>query len=568
MQNEHRKAYSYIRFSTPDQARGDSYRRQMEAAKRYCDLNGLKWADTSEYLFFDEGRSAFKGQHLGDKGELARFLSYIEEGIIVPGSVLIVENLDRLSRERPSEALPRFLDILKRGVDIYTSMDGKLYTQDVQDFDLLFSIVHMSRAHSESLVKGERVSKAWQQKQANARLSKKPLGKACPYWLSLDDTSYKVIPERIAIIQKIFELAINGHGHRAIAKILNQEGIPAFGSINRNEKSLWSNSSAGKILSNRALLGEYQPTNLVDGQRREVGEPIQDFYPVVISEDKFYQAQAARNIRKVSKATKPTENCNVWQGVAKCIFCGGSMHLVNKGRPPKGGKYLRCYNAAKGVCKGKLITLAQSENVFIEILAKVDSLSLVQGSQSKIKKEISVLDAKLVGVKARLEELQRQMISLEYDIPQMALVAMAKLEGQAKEIADRKNELQRQAQREKIINKRDFISRLDMVTYEARVRANYLLKALDITVDIGKFDSFISYSVNSKKTLNFIITQHGEAIDFIPLGKEAMDTIYKQGDGAAHSAIFDEMNRKLPELGKTLERHPAFLMALDALSNP
>lgn len=35
-------AYSYIRFSTPDQLEGDSQRRQLELSLNYCEKNGLK----------------------------------------------------------------------------------------------------------------------------------------------------------------------------------------------------------------------------------------------------------------------------------------------------------------------------------------------------------------------------------------------------------------------------------------------------------------------------------------------------------------------------------------------
>ena len=567
MQDEPRKAYSYIRFSTPDQARGDSYRRQTEAAKQYCEQKGLRWANTSEYLFFDRGRSAFKGKHLEDNGELARFLSYIEDGTVAPGSVLIVENLDRLSRERPTEALTRFLSILRKGVDIYTSMDGKLYTRDVEDYDLLFSIVHMSRAHSESLVKGQRVSKSWQNKQNNARTNKTPLGGACPYWLSFDNNTYNPIPGRVEVVQRIFKLAIDGHGHRAIAKILNHELVPVFGSANRNKSGLWGSSSTGKLLANRALLGEYQPTNIINGERKVVGDPVLEFYPAIITEDQFYQAQAARTTRKVSKATRSTENCNVWQGIAKCYLCGAAMHLVNKGAPPRGGKYLRCYNSAKGVCKTKLIPLALSEKIFIEILAKVNSLSLVQDSHSKINKELSVLDARYEEVKSRLAELERQMISLDYDIPKMAMAAMSKLENQAKEIADSRSELKRQAQRDKIINKKDFFSKLDMVSFEARSRANYLLKALNIKVTIGKIDEIFCYGVLADGSLKFLVTQSGDGVDFIPLGDEALKTIYAQGDGRGHTAIRNEMSRKLPEFGRALASNPELMEILDAIKN-
>ena len=39
-------AFSYIRFSHPDQAKGDSVRRQAEAAREWCERNKIK-LDTS-----------------------------------------------------------------------------------------------------------------------------------------------------------------------------------------------------------------------------------------------------------------------------------------------------------------------------------------------------------------------------------------------------------------------------------------------------------------------------------------------------------------------------------------
>ena len=217
------KAYSYIRFSSPEQAKGDSYRRQREAAEAYCQSNGLQLVGSKDYLFFDKGRSAYSGKHLDDTGELARFLSFVDNGTISRGSYLIVESLDRLSRERVKDALPRFLDLLNKGINVYTSADAKLYTSEYNELDLIISIVHMSRAHNESSIKGMRVSKAWKQKQAEARETGKPLGRACPYWIEYLEGKYHLIAERVEIIKMIFTLAQSGYGHRKISKILNEK---------------------------------------------------------------------------------------------------------------------------------------------------------------------------------------------------------------------------------------------------------------------------------------------------------------------------------------------------------
>src|SRR5262249_24623738 len=89
-------AYSYIRFSTPEQAQGDSLRRQQEKAEEYCRRRG--WAMDTTLTLRDLGMSAFKGANALN-GNLATFLEAIERRKVTPGSVLIVESVDRICRQ-------------------------------------------------------------------------------------------------------------------------------------------------------------------------------------------------------------------------------------------------------------------------------------------------------------------------------------------------------------------------------------------------------------------------------------------------------------------------------------
>lgn len=502
------KAYSYIRFSSPEQARGDSYRRQREAAESYCAENGLEFVDSRDYLFFDRGVSAYSGKHVDDAGELARFLNYVKEGEVERGSYLIVESLDRLSREAIKDALPRFLDLLNSGINIYTSIDRQLYTSKYDEKELFMSIFTMSRAHNESKTKSERVQKAWRNKQRLARESKTPLGAACPQWLKLEGGKYIEIPERVAIIKKIFKLSQDGYGQRRISAILNEECAPVFGTKNRNNRETWGASSVTKILYNRALIGEYQPTGLVDNVRQDIGEPVKDFFPIIISEDEFYETASVRSLRRVSKATKTTDNFNVWQGVAKCGKCKASMHLVDKGKPPKGGKYLRCYESKKGVCKAKLVRLDRSEEVFKEILVKIDSLSLIQDSQASLKKKVAAVDGRISEVRERIAQVQGQLLSFSNKISETIVSVLVSLEDDLKELGGQREKLMLDISREKIKNKDDFFSKLDLVTYAGRSRANSLLKNLSIKVEILREDASksILYRVEqgADKILEFV----------------------------------------------------------------
>ena len=53
-------AYSYIRFSTPEQLKGDSLRRQLQRTSDYCKNNNLT---LSEKTYSDLGISAFKEKY-------------------------------------------------------------------------------------------------------------------------------------------------------------------------------------------------------------------------------------------------------------------------------------------------------------------------------------------------------------------------------------------------------------------------------------------------------------------------------------------------------------------------
>ncbi|MFR0692159.1 recombinase family protein [Enterobacterales bacterium AE_CKDN230030158-1A_HGKHYDSX7] len=531
-------AYSYIRFSSPEQAKGDSHRRQQQAAEQYCRDNGLELAADSEYTFFDSGRSAYSGKHLSDEGELKRFLDLVESGSIPPGSVLIVESLDRLSREHVKSALPRFLDLLAKSIVVVTLADGRRYDSDYNELDLIVSIVTMSRAHEESRTKGQRVSSAWKEKQRLARENRTPLGAACPYWLEYRDGAYHRIPERIKVVQHIFQLSQSGHGQRLIAKLLNESGTPVFGSANRNKSGAWGSSSVNKILENKALLGYYQPTNFIDGKRLPSGEPVPGFFPAVIDEETFYAAQAARNLRKVSKATRPAKEFNLWAGVAKCRQCGEPMHLVNKGKPPKGAKYLRCYGAVKGTCGNKHVRLDRSEFVFREVLAKVDSLALVQDNTAALGRALAASEGKSSDISERLTSLQQQILTFGAKIPPTLVQTLAALDNQLTEETATQERLRADIARETIASKDDFFNRLDLVSFAGRSAANAVLKRLRLNVYIrSSGPNACSFDVSSTMPnefkgkwplMRFLLTSND--IYFQPFTTDSLQRGITQGD--------------------------------------
>ncbi|WP_219094947.1 recombinase family protein [Pseudomonas sp. UMAB-40] len=522
------KAYSYIRFSSPDQAKGDSYRRQKKAAEDYCLLHDLELATSREYTFLDKGRSAYSGRHLDDEGQLRRFLDLVQSGAIERGSYLLVESLDRLSREKVSTALPRFMDLLNSGVRVVTLSDNRLYTEDFNELDLIISIVQMSRAHNESEIKAQRLSASWDNKKHQARTELKPLGKACPAWLEVVGGKYQPIPDRVATIQLIFQLAIDGYGQGVIPRMLNERGVPVFGSRNRNHSGKWGTSSVSKILGNRALLGEYQPTATIGGVRTNDGEPITGFFPVVVTEDVFYQAQAVRAERRIHRTGGQTKRFNVLQGLVKCSTCGDAMHLVNKGRPPKGATYIQCHSARKGVCDSGYVRIERAEAVLREILTKVDSLSLVQSSDGETRKQLTTVAGKLETVTQRHAQMSEDyFVSPSTGVAQM----IARLEGEQEALKLERERLKETLATSQVVSKEDFFERLDLDSFEGRHAVNSLLKRLHVTIDVACLSTSEQwYVVNSESLATFMVFHHGDEIKVGSFDSRILDLQVAQGE--------------------------------------
>src|SRR5580658_1371646 len=105
-------AFSYLRFSTQEQAAGDSRRRQMAMAERYAADHHLRLDQSLS--FRDLGVSAFRGRN-AKEGALKAFLDAIEHNLVPPNSYLLVESLDRLSRDRVLASQGLFLQIVQAG---------------------------------------------------------------------------------------------------------------------------------------------------------------------------------------------------------------------------------------------------------------------------------------------------------------------------------------------------------------------------------------------------------------------------------------------------------------------
>lgn len=311
----------------------------------YAAANALTLDDTLS--FHDLGKSAYRGNHAATGG-LGLFLAAIDDGTVPSGSFLLIENLDRLSRQPAVEALGLLQSIVSKGVTVVTLADGREYTKESlrsDPYSLFGSIITMMRAHEESKVKGERVRAAWAKKKNVDARAGKAITKAAPKWLRVVDEKFEVIEEKAAVIRRVFDLATKeGLGQRAICTVMNREGAPT----NSANGAKWTETTVRHILLSPSVMGRYQPYsyNADDPTKREEqGDPIDGYYPVVVPPEQFHDAQRLRTDKLIPRGPKAANGSNTFfTGLVFCGNCGAAMNRKGASKHDPEAR-LRCKNA-------------------------------------------------------------------------------------------------------------------------------------------------------------------------------------------------------------------------------
>jgi DNA invertase Pin-like site-specific DNA recombinase len=392
---------------------GDSRRRQTTRAAEWCKANNVH-LDT-ELSFNDFGRSGFSGAHF-EEGALGVFFDLVKNGTIKSGSLLVIESLDRFSRENPMIAATRLFALVDAGITLITVDDGQEYSAQTlggRDIGAMISlVVKLSQSHLESAKKSDRVGEAWRKKKELARQTGTPLTPRCPEWLKVVDGKFVPIEERVTIVRRIFRETIEGRGRRDIARRLNEERKYPFRSPDGSKG--WQTSSIAKIVQGRMVLGEYVPHKGTHklGNRQPDGAPIPNFYPAIIDEATFWLAQGALAERRGQSAgRRGVTGAHILQGLAKCSMCGSAMHILNKGKPPKGGVYLACSsNLGKFRCdnatRWRVDTLEESLLLCLTSF-KTKSFQSIQDDTVDQGQTIIALKSHVADLDARSEVLMR-----------------------------------------------------------------------------------------------------------------------------------------------------------------
>ncbi|MBO9500965.1 recombinase family protein [Brevundimonas sp. A19_0] len=450
--------YSYVRFSTKAQEKGASIERQRQEIDKVCAERGWLIHEQIE----DLGRSAWKGHHLNDAAGLGDFANRVRTGLIPRGSTLVIENVDRLSREEPIDVLTWMVELNRHGLNFFFAEGRTLFDHSTlrgQEAGWrLFQLWGGSeRAKGESDRKSEIMRKAWRRKQEAAAERREVMTSQAPLWLVLreDRSGFHVDQDRAGVVREIYQLCADGVSIRGIARILNKRGCKAWGPQGTEyARDGWSMTSIRRLLTAPQVEGDYVPKSVQEGQpTRIIG-----YYDRIVDAALVARAREALESRKSGvQGSNSNKFNNLFSGLVRCGRCGGKMEFRkpwargNNGPETRRG-YFNCLNASlkrgcdvsatyrygtfEDAALKTLLSHALNDETFrdgAEARARENDLAEaeknVRDLQAQIDRAVDyLLTSPSRAVKGRLEKLEGELAEAEREVMD-ARIALRKTEG-------------------------------------------------------------------------------------------------------------------------------------------
>tara|TARA_R100001163_G_scaffold49977_1_gene37605 strand:- start:952 stop:2508 length:1557 start_codon:yes stop_codon:yes gene_type:complete len=396
----------------------------MKLAEDWSEREGIPIVENLS----DLGLSASTGTHL-KKGDLGQWLKVCEseemkQRTSIRDVYLLVESLDRLSRQKIMIAVGLLAQIVDAGVKVVTLIDGQVYTREsMNDLgQLIISISVMSRAYEEIKSKSKRIAEAYDAKKVKAKKDGKPFGGKVPYCFKLNaaGTKYVINPEPAKIVRRIFRMASEGYTYSQITRIFNKEKIPTFGTMRGKFQKgklnpTWQASIIRQILLAKYPIGikETCTARLIDGVRVvKKGEDIPNQFPPIVSEELW--AKARRNL--VTKQGQPKKkrsgkiSPNLFTHIAFDMNHGDTMIYFKKTRGPENARRKQkglsprlehAYLVPRGVLGGRSGNswrLDEFEKIFFSSISRALD---VEGSAVRDEED-------LARIEAEIEETERR----------------------------------------------------------------------------------------------------------------------------------------------------------------
>jgi DNA invertase Pin-like site-specific DNA recombinase len=373
-------------MSTKIQLKGDSLKRQNDLINNYLASNNDVILSTMQLS--DLGKSAFHGKN----GGLGEIIAAIDAKLIGDDTnqkwILLIEDIDRITRLSAGLAIEALVKIINSGVDIVTLSDGQTYDKASLNGSGLYILAgQIQQAHQKSAKLSERLKASWKTKREKAKKGESIQRKA-PWFISRNpDTNIFdiVTPENKAIVNKVFIDYVNGASLNDIVKDLK-----TFDSV---KFKTYSPASLRLLLANKACIGLWNDSLI---------------YPVTVEPSVFYSAANETKRRKLTSHGQGVRVNHVLSGLVVCGECGKFMSLRQQ---KHAATVIHCStaNKFKEKCKNTKVIPIQIANEFRE-LCQAPYIEKILNSQSVIEenKQQIELDGQLEEVETRLVKLNQR----------------------------------------------------------------------------------------------------------------------------------------------------------------
>ncbi len=406
----------------------------------------------------DKFEEVVSGESIVERTEMQKMLKRMDNGEV---EAVLVVDVDRLGRGDMYDS--GILDRAFRYNNVKLITPTEIYDPEAESWELIFGVKSIiSRQELKSITKrlqGGRRDKA----KLGKSISKKP-----PYgYLRDENLKLEPDPDTAWVVKKMFEMMKNGHGRKAIAQELDRLEIAPPDP----EKRYWSPSTITTIIKNEVYLGhiiwgKLKYTKRGGSYKREKVSPDkwiikENAHEAIVSQELFDAANKAHSGRRRPSTELTKTLSNPLAGILKCECCGYTMWFQpRKDRP---SNVIRCAQPqCKGVQKAAYIDIVE-ERILTVLEKYIKELEITESNQVEQDRSIIPFKEKAVEKKKKeLNELTAQKNNLHdllerkvYDIDtfmERQLNIVERMDKLKEEIAQLKEEIQKEIQKDKNIN--------------------------------------------------------------------------------------------------------------------
>ena len=227
--------------------------------------------------------------------------------------------------------------------------------------------------------------------------------------------------EAAAVVREVFTLFSQGYGKTAIARMLNDRGIPnpteykrlhglRYQNPRTPQSTLWKYFAISDMLINEIYIG-----NMVQGKYGSVSyktkqcrpRPREDWYIVEGTHEPIIDRELWDKVQYlISQKAKAFSNGEIglFARKARCAYCGYTLRSSRSRKQDGGRRYLQCPNhhVAKDACIGSFVSVEKLEK---SVIAELNKLAAEYLNKDEVLQNIEFCDT----LKEQKKQIQSDM---------------------------------------------------------------------------------------------------------------------------------------------------------------